>query len=423
MSEGPAIFSEQVTEALINEGRRRFVMSLRTQNGRRKRWRRNEELMAAQHFNAFPNMPEDKSKIVYNACHEVVETIMPIMIDLTPVPEIEPDPASVEGVNMREFTQVAESLEAGIEDQWEKADLDELWPMAVKSSLVYGNGPGRMLDYRKKLIIDLIDIFTWFLTPHCKSYKWSQWIITATPVFISEIIDVYGTSKSKGLQPEGKLDNYRTYHLFRQGALDTAPHSISHATPETSSQDDFVATNEYGKGERLGQVLLIDIWSMHDLEKSINLEKTATGEGSEAESPLSNYQHLVFAGKNILDYQRETKYEIGKPPFFDIVNYPSPNSPWGMGEPDQLESMNMAINIVLSEATDGAAMAGSPPVKVSADIIKANPGGIKMRAGKKIIVPHRGSVLEWMQSWQMPPYMQSLPIMFIDFSCKLQEFN
>ena len=415
--DSPYIFSEEVDRSIINQARRRFVMSLRAQATRRRRWRRNEELMSGNHFEAFANHPDDKSKIVYNACHEVVETIMPVLTDLTPVPEVEARPTKIiKGINMRELQMKSESLEAGIEDQWERNDFDSLWEMAMKSSLIYGNGPGRVLDFEGDLFSDLVDIFSWFLTPHAGHLNRSQWIITASPVSIAEIASTYGNDAVVGLKAEGKLDHYRTYHLFNKDESEgITPHSISHARPELSGEDDFVeSAYDTNKRDSLDEVLLLDCWVAHDLENAADLDELEGTPEDIKYSSIDSYQHLTFASNKILVFDRETKYDIGDPPFFDIVNYPNPNSVWGTGEPDQIEQMNLAIDVILSESVDAAIMAGNPPIKVSQDVKQANPEGVVIKAGKQITVT-RGSVLEWMQSWQMPQYMQSLPVMLADF--------
>ena len=207
----PFIFNEKTDLNLINQGRRRFVLSLRAQQARRKRWRRNEELISGDHFAVFPDLPEDKSRIVFNACHEVIETIMPILTELLPIPEVTPRPQQmIEGMNLREYMAQAEALEAGIEDQWEKHDLDEYWSDALKSSLDFGNGPMRILTYQGDLVIDLIDIFSWFPSPNYRGVKSAQWLITAAPVYLSDIAATYGADSVKNLKIEGKLDHYRT---------------------------------------------------------------------------------------------------------------------------------------------------------------------------------------------------------------------
>ncbi|HEC62232.1 MAG TPA: hypothetical protein ENI27_08265, partial [bacterium] len=353
----PFIFDENTDLDLINQGRRRFVLSLRDQQARRKRWRRNEELMSGDHFAAFPNLPDDKSRIVFNACHEVVETIMPILTNLLPIPEVKPRPNQmIQGMNLRELMAQAESLEAGIEDQWEQHNLDTLWSSALKSSLIYGNGPMRVLTYQKELFVDLIDIFSWFPSPNYRGVQSAQWICTATPVYLSDIAATYGSDAIKGLKVEGKLDHYRTYHLFKGDQTERTPHSISHSRPEQSGTDDFVLSEEGRDGDRLGEILLIDLWCRHRL--SVNpMDPTQFTEVDMAKN-LDSYQHLTWAGNKILAFEEESKYEIGSPPFLDIVNYPPPNSAWGQGEPDQIESMNLGIDVVISEAVDAAVMAG-----------------------------------------------------------------
>ncbi len=410
----PFLSSNEADDALINAGRKRFVMSLRDQRERRKRWRRNEQLISGDHFAIFADLPEDKQRIVYNACHEVIETIMPTLTDLLPVPEVKPKPSGdVAGLNMRELMAKAEELEAGIEDQWEVNDLDELWSMALKSSLDFGNGPVRALTYQKELYVDLVDIFGWFPAPNYKGVKFAQWLCTATPVYISEIADVYGSGAIVGLKAEGKLDHFRNYHLFHGNEDQRTPHSISHSRPEQSGSDDFVLDSEYRNRGRLGEVLLLDLWCMHSLENDEDDPTQATDPG-EAKR-LTHYTHLTWASNKVCAFEETTKYEIGEPPFIDIVNYPQPNSGWGQGEPDQIEQMNLAINIILSEATGAAIMAGNPPLKVTKDVLQQNPEGIRIEAGKHIVMPNRSSIVEWMQSWNMPAYMQSLPAMLVDF--------
>ena len=62
-----------------------FALSMQAQAARRKQGRRNEQMIGGDHFAIFPNLDKDKSRVVYNMCFEVLETIMPILADLLPL--------------------------------------------------------------------------------------------------------------------------------------------------------------------------------------------------------------------------------------------------------------------------------------------------------------------------------------------------
>ncbi len=386
-------------------------MSLKDQGPRRRQWRRNEEMINGDHFAIFTNHDPDKSKVVLNLCFEVIETVMPILTDILPKPDVMPDPATVDGIDLKAMMDTAQKIEDGVYHQWRGAGMPEEWPMVAKSALIYGNGPVRMLPGDGKFMdIEPIPIFGWFLDPSTVSVKKSSWIMTATPTYLSELLRTYG-DKAKGIKPQGRLDAFRTFHLFPAHNKGASGETMSGTAAEKSSMTDLVGTGEEAGKHDLDQALLIDAWLDHEVDYD---EEFISEEGGEAPKPRETYRHITIAGDRVL-VDEETDYEIGDPPFTQIINYPQPNSPWGKGESEQIEMMNLAADVILSEAVDATILAGNPPLKITQDVKKLNPSGVKVGPKEEIVLPNRLSLVEWMEHKGLPTEMMRLPMMFVDF--------
>lgn len=400
-------FHRRVTKQII----RRFDMSLKAQGPRRRQWRRNEEMINGDHFAIFtPEELEGKSKVVLALCFEVVETIMPILTDILPKPDVIPDPASIDNIDLKAMMDTAQKVEDGIYHQWRGAEMAEEWPMMAKSALIYGNGPVRMLPGDGKFMdIEPVDVFGWFLDPSAKSVKKASWIMTATPVYLSELCRIYGED-ARGIKAQGRLDAYRSFHLFPEKNRDGGSETMSGTAAESATMTDLVGTDEEAGQHDLDQVLLVDAWLDHDVNYD---EEVISDEGGEAPKALEKYLHVTIAGDRVLVYE-ESDYEIGSPPFTQIINYPQPNSPWGKGESEQIETMNLAADVILSEAVDATILAGNPPLKITQDVKKLNPNGVKMGPREEIVLPNRLSLVEWMEHKNIPSEMSRLPTMFLE---------
>lgn len=403
--------SEEETR-IIKAIRRRFDISLRESSVRRRQWRRNEQLVYGDHYAIFKKLDKAKSRIVLNLIFETVETIMPLLAEILPKPDVLPEPTQTEGpIDMSEMMEMAQKMEDGIYHQWRKAEADEVWMMALKAALIYGNSPIRMLPGEQYLDLDLIDIFSWFPDPFAGRFKKAQWYITAAPTYLTEIARIYGADKVRGLKGEGRLDQYRSFHLFPEQHRERKAAATTGNLMEQSGSADYGGTGELAHGDQLDQCLLIDLWCAHEIEDDI--DRLDQGE---APAPRETYLHATIASDRLLVEPEDSDHEIGSPPFTDIVNYPQPNSLWGIGEPEQLESLNLAADVILSEAVDGAVLGGNPPIKATRDLQIDNPHGIKTGPRETIWLPTRASVVEWMQAKGLPPEMLSLPMLLMDMA-------
>lgn len=396
---------------VVKQITRRFDMSLKAQGPRRRQWRRNEEMINGDHFAIFTNHDPNKSKVWMNLCHEVVETIMPILTDILPKPDVIPDPATIENINLKAMMDTAQKIEDGVYHQWRGAEMTEEWPMVAKSALIYGNGPVRMLPGDGKFMdIEPVPIFGWFLAPNAISVKKSSWIMTAAPTYLSDLRRTYGDD-AKGIKPQGRLDAFLCFHLFPEKNRDGGGETMSGTAAESATMTDLVGTDEEAGQNDLDQVLLIDAWLDHE----VNYDDDAyiSEEGGEVPEPRKTYRHITIAGDRVL-VDEETDYKIGDPPFTQIINYPQPNSPWGKGESEQIEMLNLAADVILSEAVDATIMAGNPPLKITKDVRNENPGGVKIGPREEVVVPNRLSLVEWMEHKGLPPEMTRLPLMFLE---------
>ena len=384
-----------------------FAMSMKAQMGRRKQWRRNEQMVGTEHFAIFPNLDKDKSRVIYNMCFEVIQTILPILTDLLPKPEVKPKPAKIEGLNLNAMMAQAQKIEDGIAHQWDEAGGNENWPMWLLTSLIYGQTPVRALPEKTGAYMDIdsVDNFAFFLDGGgATSIKTSEWIITAVPIYISELIRIYG-EKARGIKPTGSLENFRQFHLFPEQHREsgTGGGSVTTDTSGAATVVDLDRRANPGINKALGQVLLFDFWSRHMISgKPIEDEFVV--------SPVETYHHVTYAGDRVL-VDKMSKNPIGRPPFAMIVNNPQDKSPWGMGESEQIETLNVAADVLLSEAVDAAVIGGNPPLTATSDLKGENPNGIKLGPRDTIWRPTRSSEVKWMETKQVSPALVGMPSM------------
>ena len=398
---------------IVKAVRRRFDISLRESADRRRQWRRNEQLVYGDHYAIFKNLDKTKSRIILNLIFETIETIMPHLAEILPKPDVLPEPTQTEGpINITELMELARKMEDGIYHQWRKAEADETWMMALKAALIYGNSPIRMLPGEQYIDIELIDIFSWFPDPFAGRFKKAQWYATASPVYLTEIARIYGPEKVRGLKGEGRLDQYRSFHLFPEQHRDRKAGTTPRNLMEQSGSADYGRTGELAHGNMLDQTLLIDLFCAHDLEDDIDPRPNQ----GEAPAPRETYLHATIAGDRLIVEPEDSDYEIGDQPFADIVNYPQPNSLWGIGEPEQLETLNLAADVILSEAVDGAVLAGNPPIMATKDLKADNPHGIKMGPRETIWLPTRASLVKWLEAKGLPKEMLALPMLLMDMA-------
>jgi len=396
---------------IVKAIRRRFDISLKESEQRRMQWRRNEQLAYGDHYAIFKNLDKTKSQIILNLIFETIETIMPHLAEILPKPDVLPEPTQTESLNINEMMENAQKMEDGIYHQWRKAEADEIWMMALKSMLIYGNAPVRMLPGDPYIDIELLDIFSWFPDPFAGRFRKAQWYVTASPVYQTEIARIYGIDKVRGLKSEGRLDQYRSFHLFPEQHRKRGGATATGNLMEQSGSADYGRTGELAYGDRLGQNLLIDLWCAHDLEDDMSRM-----DQGEAPTPRETYLHATIAGDRLMVEPEDSGYEIEDPPFTDIVNYPQPNSLWGIGEPEQLETLNLAADIILSEAVDGAVLAGNPPLTATKDLKVENPHGIKTGPRETIWLPTRASLVKWLDAKGLPSEMLALPMLLMDMA-------
>ena len=391
-----------------------LALSIKNQAAKRKQMRRNEQMVGGAHFAIFPHLDKDKSRIVYNMSFEVIETIMPILAAILPKPDVKPEPAKIKGLDLNKLLEQAQNLEDGIMHQWLKAGMREDWPMALKATLEYGQCPIRCLPKKdsKYLEIDIVDNFGLFLdSGGATSIKNSEWIITAIPIYMSKLIRIYGEEKTKGIKAEGALDGFRQFHLFpeqtRAADGKAGGGSVMTDTDSTPTSVDLDIKSKIGQNRNLGQVLLIDVWCQHRISNAAIV-------ADEVPEPMAKYHHITKAGNRVL-VDETSDYPVGDPPFVMLVNYPQPKSPWGMGDTEQIESLNVGADVLLSEATDAAVMGGNPPLTATEDMKAANPNGIKLKPRKTIWLKTKASIVKWMEPKQVSVALVGLPLQISEF--------
>ncbi len=392
---------------ILNRIDNMLALSMKDSQKKRKQMRRNEEMVGGDHFAIFPNLDKDKSRVMYNMSFQTIETIIPVLTELLPKPDVFPEPVTTEKIDLDELFQKSQDIEDAIEYLWRKAGMRADWPMMLKTMLVYGQCPIRALPSKKTKFMDIeaIDNFGFFLDGGgATSLRDSEWIITAIPIYMSELIRVYGKEKTEGIVAQGKLDGFRQFHLFpekNRRNTKTGTDAVTTDTDTTSATLDLDDKDNPAVNRSLGQVLLIDIWSRHRVSNEPITD-------NEIPEPMDKYHHLTKAGNRLL-VDETSDYPVGEPPFVMPVNYPQPKSPWGFGESEQIESLDVAQDMLLSEATDAAIMGGNPPVTATEDMRAANPLGINLKPRKTVWKPTLSSRVEWMDPKQVSQALVELP--------------
>ncbi len=391
-----------------------LATSMKNVAEKRRQMRRNEQMIGGDHLAIFPNLDKDKSRVIYNITFEVIETIMPILAELLPKPDVKPEPTEIKDLDLNALLQDAEDLEDGVMHQWYQAGMREKWPMALKAALNYGQTPIRCLPNKKNakyLDIDMVPNFGFFLdSGGATSVKNSEWIITAMPIYMSELVRTYG-DKAAGIKAQGNLNGFREFVLFPEKAKGadgkSGADSVTTDTDGAATKVDLDTKSKIGQNRNLGQVLLVDVWCRHRVS---NIEPSA----DEIPEPMEKYHHLTRAGNRLL-VDETSDYPVGDPPFVMIVNYPQPGSPWGIGEPEQIESLNVAIDIMNGEAVDAAVMGGNPPLTATEDMKATHPDGINLKPRKTVWLKSKASIAKWMEPKQVSSALVGLPVQYSEF--------
>ena len=385
---------------------------------RRERWRKNEAL----YNNDMEISGSSKStKIKAPLVFAIIETQMPIVSDYSPTFDIKGEER-----NDKYFADMMQKRKQKVEAQSEFKDrvLD-----AVRDSLEYSNGlpciepifekigaeaqrhtgtegttqeqdidgqageelmtaeesgnensgqpAGPAYRFTGKFRISVADPFTWFPSPGAVDidirHPLTRYQIFATPTHVAQIKKQY----EKEVKGEGFLDEYMAFNVSKGG----------NAVESESGMN----SNE---GTKNNMALVKECYFMDD-----DLEKYPNG------------RLVVWANGTLLADQALLYPRIN---YFNLKNYGSAHSLFGMGEPELVRFLVKALNECISAIAENVKKTGNPIRKIVRRLWNQMKKKIEGTAGEDVVVDHPTDV-----SWEHPPSMSAQVFAFIDLLMKL----
>jgi hypothetical protein len=111
-------------------------------------------------------------------------------------------------------------------------------------------------------------------------------------------------------------------------------------------------------------------------------------------------KHVTIMANGVLLRDTESPFQHNRYPFVKFIDYVIPSCFWGMGDIQQLESLQDFINKRRGQTQDILRLTANPPLIVDSDS-GVNPKAITTRPGI-MIFKSRGSDVRWLQPPQIP---------------------
>lgn len=340
-----------------------------------KDWDRYYKLYIGQHWQG--NRPEWKSTPVVNFIFSTIETIIPIMTDssptLTVVPR-EPDDAGI-----------AEVLSQIMKKIWVDQEMQLKLPTIIKNTLKYGTGFAKvwwnpdLAEGMGDVAMSIVDPRHVYPSPGAIDIEEAEYIIYAANIPVSTIERMF--PESKGCIPAGVWDEDLTINKFAssgKGNDNMLVGPIS-STDGTTSSWPAVLPAGMPSIDRNKMATLIELWDR---------------------DPDTGRKHVTIMANGFLLRDTPSPFNHNRYPFVKFIDYTIPSCFWGMGDIQQLESLQDFINKRRGQTQDILRLTANPPLIVDSDS-GVNPKAITTRPGI-MIFKSRGSDVRWLQPPQIP---------------------
>jgi len=356
----------------ISKIRNWFDMCKKAREQKTDRWRKNENLYFGNHWGNSAPGTRWQTRMVYNFPFSAIETILPIIGDFMPVVDIMP----------KQYNDMyfADMMHKRVQQIAQNSNLYEKILLAVKDSLLYGNGFIEVLPEFKDdrfvgFDISVVDPFVVMPERYATDINLDdgEYFLYAVPMRVSEIKRQFDVD----VKPEGNLDDYRAFQI--------------------EDGDDY-----YNDQSGVDMALVIECYSNDDPEN------------------YPNGRHTIIAGETLLV---DEPLELYRMPVFMVSNYKSPHQFWGKGEPENVRTIVKTINETMSAIADNIRQTGFPARKITSRAKAKAVRPYTGRPGEEIIVDDPSDV-SYEQPPSIPGYIQnfiSQNSMFMDSITGIQD--
>ena len=319
-----------------------------------KLWREAEGLYQGNHWEGM-NMPEFKNQITVDLIASAIDTMIPILTSRPPKIDILSVTGDDRGMN------VAETLQAFMDELWHIRDMQNVIPEFLLDYLVYGTGIMKTSwsNVDDMPDCDIIDPFNFYINPSATKLENAEWICLASAMPIYEIRERF--KNGEHVKPMSDLDKYESAKI---GTTSVGGDTKIQVTDTKGTETNYY--EGYGKAmEDLEPRALVVECYMRDPSK----EYTYTEDGKEeSKMKYPNGVRQVIVSNGVLLYDGKTKYPFYNKknhcahpfPFVTIKNTGSPHSFWGKPEPKRLKSLNLAMDRIASQVSDNVALTANP---------------------------------------------------------------
>jgi len=347
---------------LIKKVEAMFDIAEKAKKPLHKIWRECEKLYNDNHWK-LEGMPKNKNEVTVNLIASAIDTMVPILSSRPP--KIDVLPASTEP----EDAQIANIMQAQLDDLWEMRDMQGVVPEFLLDFLVYGNGVMKMHFGEDDLPdADVVDPFNFYVNPMASRLEDAQWVIYAAPVPVSEIKRKY--KNGKHVKPQANLSDYEAMKMYEDFQGQTV---IPTDTGNHKYETDARAAESLEE-----RALLIECW----------YKPEAYGEDDDY-GPL----RLTTIANGVLLYDGPSpypfltnEYNVIHPfPFIAAKNGGSAHTFWGRPEPKRLKTINLSMDKVFSQVMDNISLMANPQwiIDESAGVsgVTNQPGGVIRKSG------------------------------------------
>lgn len=233
----------------------------------------------------------------------------------------------------------------------ERIILDYLWPLLeirkklkrmIRSALIRGKGFLKVTwdnlanpQMGGEVAVDYIPWHEVYIDPAADSLDTARYVIHARRMPVSEIVRRWPENGWR-VQPDPEHSDIDDDRVF-------------------SAETDLPIISASGEvGDNRYKALVIECWMKDDSYEMREEFDSDTGEVIEYPHFLYPNGRLTIVANGVVLVDGPNPYHDGRFPFVELVGYEVDDSPWDMGEVEQLEPIQRVINILESRFIDNA---------------------------------------------------------------------
>lgn len=256
-----------------------------------------------------------RAKLYIPYVFATIETIIPRLIGAKPKIQAVP----------REYNDIdnAKANTSLFDYQWDKLGMKEKLKLWVKQTLIYGNGVVKLFwDFRgdeESIIkdepaVELVDLFDFYIDPNATTIDDAAYVIQRAERDIAELENNANYTVPKNLVAAVNEDQYKV-------------------------QRDAILGLTKPRDRDAKKVEILEYWGKYDID----------GKGEkECLLVVANQQYLIRAEANPYAHQQK--------PFISMLDIQIPHSFWGIGEVEQLKSLQYELNDIRNQRMDNVTL-------------------------------------------------------------------